>query len=205
MFTLHLSRYLSGPPGPEIQKLNALLHQEPYATIAYAFYWSLVLTVGAPLVGIGLLWMSVYELICQFCWNRRRIEPKKELQQSNKELAVVITGCDSGFGKELVFRLAAEGFVVFAGCLKEESKKQFACEPLIHPLVLDVTSDEHVQEAFQMIQKWLNHHDTTEKKQHQRYLHALVNNAGIGKSGFIDWSELSDYRICMEGESFISL
>jgi hypothetical protein len=202
MFTLHLSRYMSGPPGPAIQKLNALLHQEPYATIAYAFFWCLVLTVGAPLVGIGLLWMLVYELIRHFCWNRRRIEPKKEQQ---KELAVVVTGCDSGFGKELVFRLAAEGFVVFAGCLNEESKKQFECEPLIQPLVLDVTSDEQVQEAFQVVQKWLNHHATTEEKKQQRYLHALVNNAGIGKVGYIDWSELSDYRICMEGESFLSL
>ena len=108
MFTLHLSRFFDGPPGRNLQKLNAIIHREPYSTIAHGTYWSIVLLFGAPLVGISLLCISLYELLRYFFWNRRRIEPKSIEQ----ELAVVITGCDSGFGKEMAFRLAAEGFIV---------------------------------------------------------------------------------------------
>jgi hypothetical protein len=204
MLTGHVSRFLSGPPGPELQKLNALLHQEPYSSIAYCFYWSVVLLCGAPIAGISLMWIFCYEMSRHYVWQRRRIEPKK----NNKvELAVVITGCDSGFGKELVFRLAAEGFVVFAGCLKEESTKAFAVgEPLIRPLVLDVTSDKQVQEASQTVQKWLSSSSAADDDPNnvvkQRYLHAVVNNAGVGKTGYIDWTKLSDYEFCMEGEFY---
>jgi hypothetical protein len=210
MLTGHLSRFLSGPPGPELQKLNALLHQEPYSSMAYCVYWSVVLLLGAPLAGISLLWMFGYELIRQYVWKRRRIEPNNHKKKMS--LAVVITGCDTGFGKEMVFRLAAEGFVVFAGCLKEESTEAFAPgavvvggEPLlIHPLVLDVTNDKQVQEASQTVQKWLSGAaaaaDDPNNVNGKRYLHAVINNAGVGKTGYIDWTKLSDYEFCMEGE-----
>lgn len=33
--------------------------------------------------------------------------------------AVLITGCDSGFGRELVFKCLENGLTVFAGCLTE--------------------------------------------------------------------------------------
>jgi NAD(P)-dependent dehydrogenase (short-subunit alcohol dehydrogenase family) len=209
MLTGHVSRFLSGPPGPELQKLNALLHQEPYSSIAYCVYWSVVLLVGAPLAGISLMWMFCYEMSRQYVWKRRRIEPKKKNNNNtvaSSLLAVVVTGCDSGFGKELVFRLAAEGFVVFAGCLEEESTKAFASagEPLIQPLLLDVTSDNDVQEASQTVQKWLSGGgtDPNNKNNVKRYLHAVVNNAGVAKCGYIDWTKLSDYEFCMEGEVY---
>jgi hypothetical protein len=32
-----------------------------------------------------------------------------------------------------------------------------------------------------------------------RLLHAIVNNAGVGKIGQVDWLTMDDYRICMEG------
>ncbi|KAJ8314223.1 hypothetical protein KUTeg_008784 [Tegillarca granosa] len=38
-----------------------------------------------------------------------------------RDLYVVITGCDSGFGKELAYRLDRFGFNVFAACLTEEA------------------------------------------------------------------------------------
>jgi NAD(P)-dependent dehydrogenase (short-subunit alcohol dehydrogenase family) len=114
---------------------------------------------------------------------------------------VIITGCDTGFGKELVLRLAAEGFVVFAGCFQEDSQQQFPTtiddESLkIHPMVLDVTKDDHVQDAYKAVQKWLDGGAINEK----RYLHAVVNNAGAGKLGYIDWMEMSDFEFCMNGE-----
>ena len=34
----------------------------------------------------------------------------------------------------------------------------------------------------------------------RRYLHAIVNNAGVGKLGYVDWVSLSDYQFCMGGK-----
>lgn len=36
------------------------------------------------------------------------------------EKTVLITGCDSGFGKELVFKCLKNEMTVFAGCLTEK-------------------------------------------------------------------------------------
>jgi NAD(P)-dependent dehydrogenase (short-subunit alcohol dehydrogenase family) len=190
----HLYRFLPGtPPGPHVQALNALLHQEPYASIAYTAVWSLLLMFGAPLAFLVLMNLLVYELFCQYVWKRRRIVPSKDHHQ---ELAVIITGCDSGFGKELAFRLASEGFHVFAGILQESSKENFQGVPSIHPLLLDVTKDKHVQQAHETVEGWIA--DANRKKKKQRCLHALVNNAGIARFGLIDWTTLDDYEICMQ-------
>lgn len=35
------------------------------------------------------------------------------------EKAILITGCDTGFGRELVFKCLENGLTVFAGCLTE--------------------------------------------------------------------------------------
>jgi NAD(P)-dependent dehydrogenase (short-subunit alcohol dehydrogenase family) len=193
MLTGHLSKYLSGPPGPKLQQFNALLHTEPYSFIVYGIYWFFVLSIGAPLVAVSVVYLMLYEVLRHFVWKRRKIEPRG---QTDRSLAVVVTGCDTGFGKEIVFRLVAEGFVVFAGCLKKESKQQYQGLPLVIPMVLDVTSDKQVAQAFTSAENWLN--DPSAKK--KRHLHALVNNAGMGKGGYVDWVNISDYQICMDGE-----
>jgi hypothetical protein len=193
MWTGHLSKYLSGPPGPTHQQFNALLHTEPYSFIAYGIFWFFALSIGAPLVAVSVVFLMLYEVVRHFVWKRRKIEPKG---QTDRLLAVVVTGCDTGFGKEIVFRLVAEGFVVFAGCLKKESTNQYEGLPLVIPMVLDVTSDKQVTEAFTSVENWLNEPSAKQK----RYLHALVNNAGIGVCGYIDWINVSDYQLCMEGE-----
>lgn len=70
--------------------------------------------------------------------------------------AVLITGCDSGFGHHLARRLDAQGFVVFAGCLfpngdgaqtlhRESSSN-------MNILKLDVTKDEDVTQARTVVQ-----------------------------------------------------
>jgi 11-cis-retinol dehydrogenase len=196
MFTGRLSDWFPGRrPGPYIQRANALLHQEPYSFLFYGIYWTLILMIGAPLVAASLSYFTLFQLIRYFVWKPRRIEPK---ENKESQLAVVITGCDSGFGQEVVFRLVAEGFVVFCGCLKQESMKQYGGEPLVIPLLLDVTNGKQVNESYYTVLKWLED-PRAEKK---RFLHALVNNAGMGKGGYIDWTKLSDYFTCMDVNCF---
>lgn len=39
---------------------------------------------------------------------------------SLQDRAILITGCDTGFGRELAKKCAKNGFLVFAGCLTTE-------------------------------------------------------------------------------------
>lgn len=71
--------------------------------------------------------------------------------------AVLITGCDSGFGYKLARCLAQKGFVVFAGCLfpdgpgAQSLARQSSSNLKI--IKLDVTSDEDVQQARKVVQE----------------------------------------------------
>jgi 3-hydroxybutyrate dehydrogenase len=119
-------------------------------------------------------------------------DPKRH---PGKELAVVVTGCDSGFGKEIALWAADAGFVVFAGCLKTESIREFADHANIHAMKMDVTCDQDVGQVVSKVKKWL--YDKMAKK--QRALHGLVNNAGIGIGFEVDWTDMSIYQKVMDG------
>ncbi|XP_067439505.1 D-beta-hydroxybutyrate dehydrogenase, mitochondrial isoform X1 [Thunnus thynnus] len=102
--------------------------------------------------------------------------------------AVLITGCDSGFGHQLARCLDQQGFVVFAGCLSPEGA---GAQSLVRQsssnlkiLKLDVTSDEDVQQAKRMVQDNLP----------EKGLWAVVNNAGISDWAEIEWSTFEDFR-----------
>ncbi|XP_019909451.1 retinol dehydrogenase 7 [Esox lucius] len=113
--------------------------------------------------------------------------------------AVLITGCDSGFGNHLARRLDAQGFVVFACCLfpdevgaqtllKESSSN-------VKILKLDVTKDEDVMQARTVVQSNLP----------EKGLWAVVNNAGISDWSETEWNTMSDYHNMAEINLFGSI
>ncbi|GFT61038.1 estradiol 17-beta-dehydrogenase 2 [Nephila pilipes] len=69
--------------------------------------------------------------------------------------AVLITGCDTGFGNSLAKRLDSKGFHVFASCLNpngpgaEDLRK--SCSDRLKVLELDVTEDESVKQAVHFV------------------------------------------------------
>lgn len=79
--------------------------------------------------------------------------------QDGRGLAVLITGCDSGFGYQLARCLDQRGFVVFAGCLfpqgpgAQSLSRQSSSSLRI--LKLDVTKDEDVTQAKRTVQEQL--------------------------------------------------
>jgi NAD(P)-dependent dehydrogenase (short-subunit alcohol dehydrogenase family) len=83
--------------------------------------------------------------------------------------------------------LLQEGFVVFCGCLRKESLKGFENQALAIPILLDVTKDSDVDQASKEVSKWLSGGEG-------RYLHALVNNAGIGITGLVDWTSMGEFQ-----------
>lgn len=87
--------------------------------------------------------------------------------------AVIISGCDRGFGHALAVRLDQMGFKVFAGCLFKGGEGAEAlkakCSKRLHILQLDVTDPEQVDSAFITVKENLENY----------VLWGLVNNAGI--------------------------
>lgn len=68
-------------------------------------------------------------------------------------------------------------------------------------MVFDVTKDRDAAECARLVESWIWIAGTdagagdTKKKRH---LHAVVNNAGVGNTGLVDWMEMKDYSFCMD-------
>src|SRR5690349_14986385 len=97
---------------------------------------------------------------------------------------VLITGCGSGFGHALAIELDKQGFNVFAGVHNEHSEsllRNYLSKRSI-VFVLDITKQKDIDAAYNLIKEKTN------------TLHALVNNAGTGQAGYIDWLTLEIMR-----------
>lgn len=98
--------------------------------------------VGCLSTAVLLLFLITKLLSC-----RRR----RGRLQDGRGYAVVVTGCDSGFGHQLARLLDQKGFLVFAGCLfpdgsGAQSLRQQSSGNL-KVLKMDVTSDADVEQA----------------------------------------------------------
>jgi short chain dehydrogenase len=195
-----------------MQSINALLHEPPASDFAHTGYWWIVLGFLAPL--LTLLYVPLQLVRQILCWTVfYRDDSYYDCNQRGgrlhdiEEMAIVITGCDSGFGKELALYAAHElGYVVFAGCLDHTTSWKMEDEGSVNgsgfkiiPFTMDVTKDADVQAAVQRVRNWLN--ESPKETMKQRVFHALVNNAGVGRFGLIDWAskDLADFHFCMDG------
>jgi hypothetical protein len=108
-------------PSPLAQRINQSLHKEPISSIFHSIFWPFILIAICPLIGLLFLVSSPLLILYAAINDRRRIDAYRY-----GELAVVVTGCDCGFGRDAAFALADRGFVVFAGCRSVERRgKQF--------------------------------------------------------------------------------
>lgn len=130
----------------------------------------------------GWLVITVYLANVITRWVVSRI-PRKIVNSEGK--AVLITGCDTGFGNELALRLDSCGFTVFAGCLSPDCEgavelKQ-RCSSKLHILPLDVTRYDQILAAVKEVETHLDGRD----------LWALVNNAGVAIFSEIEWCSMA--------------
>ncbi|HEY4465981.1 MAG TPA: SDR family NAD(P)-dependent oxidoreductase [Streptosporangiaceae bacterium] len=79
----------------------------------------------------------------------------------------LITGANKGLGRETARQLIAAGHTVYAGARDEQRAKEAAAQLGARPILIDVTSDESVRAAAELIRAEAGHLDV------------LVNNAGI--------------------------
>ncbi|KAF3832040.1 hypothetical protein F7725_025705 [Dissostichus mawsoni] len=148
---------------------------------------------GDPMVLLVLLVLLVL-MVLLYC----RSHPPADLSPHGK--AVLITGCDSGFGQATARRLDSLGFQVFATVLDLNSSGakdlQRSCSSLLTLLRVDITQQSHVQQALTQVQSLLG----------PRGLWALVNNAGVCVNfGDAELSLMSNFRGCMEVNFFGTL
>ena len=241
---------LPDPPGRWVQKINAKLHDSDGKSISssfitdgpilsYVFYmcfWCTIFGIIAPIVVFIYLPIQCTVQVMRYLLSTNSKNNSnfaydllhQQNSSTNLELGIVITGCDTGFGKELALYAANElGYTVFAGCLHPQTfwnqntdTAATSKHGTIVPIVMDVTNSKQVANVVRHIQQWLLHQDDpindiknkdtkikSMSPQTRRVLHALVNNAGVLRGSMIDWSrqgdELSDYQYCMDGTCII--
>lgn len=109
-----------------------------------------------------------------------------ESTTATAQKAVLVTGASSGIGRKITERLAADGYLVYAGARKAADLEALGRIANVQPLRLDVTSAADIAAAV----------ETVTKAGHG--LHGLVNNAGIATVGsFADTSE-EDFDLVMQ-------
>jgi NAD(P)-dependent dehydrogenase (short-subunit alcohol dehydrogenase family) len=98
---------------------------------------------------------------------------------------VVITGASTGIGRACAVRLDAMGMRVFAGVRKAADGEALTQgRPRITPVIIDVTEQETIAAA----------RDTVAAAAGDRGIHGLVNNAGIGVGGPLEFVPIDEMR-----------
>jgi NAD(P)-dependent dehydrogenase (short-subunit alcohol dehydrogenase family) len=98
-------------------------------------------------------------------------------------LTALITGTSTGIGRETALHFASQGYRVFAGA---RNPAAVAEHPNIVALKLDVDRDESVREAMSTVRREAESIDV------------LVNNAGVGFAGAVEYVPLETIRAGFE-------
>ncbi|XP_078206680.1 D-beta-hydroxybutyrate dehydrogenase, mitochondrial isoform X1 [Callithrix jacchus] len=106
--------------------------------------------------------------------------------------AVLVTGCDSGFGFSLAKHLHSKGFLVFAGCLMKDKGHDGVKEldslnsDRLRTVQLNVCSSEEVEKVVEVVRSSL--------KDPEKGMWGLVNNAGISTFGEVEFTSMETYK-----------
>lgn len=158
-------------------------------SVLFLFTW---LTIYQSLTWLLFLGLILYISVClaNIVWPKIEAIPKELIEPKNK--AVLITGCDTGFGNKLAQRLAHYGFYVFAGCLQPEgpgaNQLRKSCRNAVKIIKLDVTNEDDVKAAIKVVEEHLK----------GRSLWAIVNNAGILISTEVEMGDMTSFNRQME-------
>ncbi|XP_062974683.1 dehydrogenase/reductase SDR family member 9 [Elgaria multicarinata webbii] len=134
-------------------------------------------------------YLLLWSVICYFWWKWRAGETLNDTDLGAKY--VLITGCDSGFGKLAATTFDRKGFRVIACCLTEMGAAELKLEASEHlqAMLLDVTDTDNIKLVAERVKKEVG----------ERGLWGLINNAGImGASAPSDWLTIEHFRAPIE-------
>ena len=108
----------------------------------------------------------------------------------NASGAVVVTGASTGIGRATALLLDARGYHVFAGVRKEADARELSKDgsDRLTPVMLDVTDAEQIESARERVGEAVA----------DQGLAGLVNNAGVGGGGPVEFMELDELRGTLE-------
>jgi len=142
----------------------------------------------------ALFFIGFAILAAALCFAHSSFRKVPHPPEALKGKAVLITGCDTGFGNLTAKRLDSEGhFVVFAGCLTQngvESLKKEGSQNLI-PFLLDITKAESIKNAVDVI-----------STKSPEGLWAIINNAGLLRGGLLETTPYEDWKLTFEVNVF---
>jgi len=100
---------------------------------------------------------------------------------------VFITGCGSGFGRETAIRLDKMGVHVLAACLTKQAAQDLKSmtSGKLKTFQMDVTDSQQIKDVFRQVKNLLPS---------GQGVWGLVNNAGIGTAGPIEWTPLEHMK-----------
>ncbi|XP_013364652.1 PREDICTED: estradiol 17-beta-dehydrogenase 2 isoform X3 [Chinchilla lanigera] len=126
-------------------------HKSP-GQLGSPVFWLAGLCGGAYLLILSFFWSLV--LFSLSCFLMCMYSADQELLPVDQK-AVLVTGCDSGFGHALVKNLDKLGFTVFAGVLNEKSsgaeELRRNCSKHITVLQMDITNPEQIKDAHSKV------------------------------------------------------
>ncbi|XP_032230793.1 dehydrogenase/reductase SDR family member 9 [Nematostella vectensis] len=143
--------------------------------LAFASEFTALQLAGAVIAVLFVAWLSL-----------KFLPPTRRVGDYHNKY-VLVTGCDSGLGRDLAIRLDGMGFHVFGACLTQQGKRDLeqTCSKRTVGLLMDVTSHEQIAEAFEQVKSVL--HSGTG-------LWAVYNNAGYMTLAPLEWFPLDDYK-----------
>jgi NAD(P)-dependent dehydrogenase (short-subunit alcohol dehydrogenase family) len=108
----------------------------------------------------------------------------------NASGAVVVTGASTGIGRATALLLDAEGYRVFAGVRKDADARELGKDgsDRLTPVTIDVTDASQIESARQEVADAVG----------EGGLVGLVNNAGVGGGGPIEFMPLDELRDTLE-------
>uniref|UniRef100_A0A8C6D6H1 Hydroxysteroid 17-beta dehydrogenase 2 n=2 Tax=Moschus TaxID=68410 RepID=A0A8C6D6H1_MOSMO len=144
---------------------------------------------GACLISLSLFWGLVLFSLSYFVMYT--YFSGQELLPVDQK-AVLITGCDSGFGHGLAKYLDELGFTVFAGVLDERGsgaeELRRTCSKHLSVLQLNITNTQEIKEAYSKVKE----------KVQNKGLWAVINNAGVlGLPTDGELIPMTEYKRCM--------
>jgi NAD(P)-dependent dehydrogenase (short-subunit alcohol dehydrogenase family) len=108
----------------------------------------------------------------------------------NASGAVVVTGASTGIGRATALLLDGVGYRVFAGVRKEADARELSQDgsDRLTPVTIDVTDADHIEAARQQVAEAVGDQGVV----------GLVNNAGVGGGGPIEFMPLDELRRTLE-------
>jgi len=178
------------------------MFKNAHTQLALSFISVLLLTYLSCCFGCFVSLVGKLIVVSSLSWHlakRIRKRLNNEVITSYKR-AVVVTGCDTGFGNALALKLNENGYRVYATVLNPDSdgaKKLVTgsrFDGMTHVLRMDVTKDNEVQSVYEQVKNDL--------RQRDEELWALVNNAGVIAYGPFDWGTVDTYKKVFEVNTF---